>query len=223
MVRRRRKVCETEAQSSAWCGTGVSGRIRMENGTEVFFHATEMQNYPFDSLQEGQAVTFEIEQDTRGCGGSAPSASRSRARPATPPAGGLPDRPRLPRSGCHALWPADRDADSSVVSRTGSGRARPRRPAGAHRPPPLSLRAQAPAPRPPGHTRPACRPASLARVATGPSAGASPHHVGHHHQEAPQVAVRSRLRYFVPVQAARSGVPTAGSSPGSKTSRSTLM
>jgi CspA family cold shock protein len=44
------------------------GFIRMENGTEVFFHATGMQNFPFDSLQEGQAVTFDIEQDTRGRG-----------------------------------------------------------------------------------------------------------------------------------------------------------
>jgi cold shock CspA family protein len=40
----------------------------MENGQEVFFHATGMQSYPFDSLQEGQAVTFDIEQDTRGRG-----------------------------------------------------------------------------------------------------------------------------------------------------------
>jgi CspA family cold shock protein len=44
------------------------GFVRTEDGQEVFFHATGMLNYPFDSLQEGQAVTFEIEQDTRGRG-----------------------------------------------------------------------------------------------------------------------------------------------------------
>lgn len=44
------------------------GFIRMENGQEVFFHATGMSGYPFDNLQEGQAVTFDIEQDTRGRG-----------------------------------------------------------------------------------------------------------------------------------------------------------
>jgi CspA family cold shock protein len=44
------------------------GFIRMENGQEIFFHATGMVGYPFDNLQEGQTVTFEISQDTRGRG-----------------------------------------------------------------------------------------------------------------------------------------------------------
>ena len=44
------------------------GFIRMENAQEVFFHATGMSGYPFDNLQEGQAVTFDIEEDTRGRG-----------------------------------------------------------------------------------------------------------------------------------------------------------
>ena len=44
------------------------GFIKMENGQEIFFHATGMTNYPFDSLQEGQTVTFEVGQDTRGRG-----------------------------------------------------------------------------------------------------------------------------------------------------------
>jgi CspA family cold shock protein len=44
------------------------GFIRMGNGQEVFFHATGMVGTPFDSLAEGQQVTFDIEQDTRGRG-----------------------------------------------------------------------------------------------------------------------------------------------------------
>ncbi len=44
------------------------GFIRMENGQEVFFHATGMAGFPFDNLVEGQNVTFDIEQDTRGRG-----------------------------------------------------------------------------------------------------------------------------------------------------------
>ena len=44
------------------------GFIRMENGQEVFFHATGMAGFPFDNLMEGQTVTFDIEQDRRGRG-----------------------------------------------------------------------------------------------------------------------------------------------------------
>ena len=44
------------------------GFIRTENGQEVFFHATGMAGFPFDNLMEGQTVTFDIEQDTRGRG-----------------------------------------------------------------------------------------------------------------------------------------------------------
>ena len=44
------------------------GFIRMDNGQEVFFHATGMDSFPFDNLSEGQNVTFDIEQDTRGRG-----------------------------------------------------------------------------------------------------------------------------------------------------------
>lgn len=42
------------------------GFIEMENGQEIFFHATGVVGYPFDNLAEGQAVSFEIGQDTRG-------------------------------------------------------------------------------------------------------------------------------------------------------------
>lgn len=44
------------------------GFIKMENGQEIFFHATGVVGYPFDNLAEGQAVSFEIGQDTRGRG-----------------------------------------------------------------------------------------------------------------------------------------------------------
>jgi CspA family cold shock protein len=41
------------------------GFIQTENGQEIFFHATGVEGTPYDSLQEGQQVTFEKEQDTR--------------------------------------------------------------------------------------------------------------------------------------------------------------
>jgi CspA family cold shock protein len=44
------------------------GFIRTENGQEVFFHATGVEGLPFDNLSEGQQVSFDIEQDTRGRG-----------------------------------------------------------------------------------------------------------------------------------------------------------
>ncbi|HEX2037763.1 MAG TPA: cold shock domain-containing protein [Chloroflexota bacterium] len=45
------------------------GFIRTETGEEVFFHATGVVGgVPFDSLSEGQTVTFEKERDTRGRG-----------------------------------------------------------------------------------------------------------------------------------------------------------
>lgn len=44
------------------------GFIRLASGEEIFFHATGVTGYPFDSLQEGQTVSFDISQDTRGRG-----------------------------------------------------------------------------------------------------------------------------------------------------------
>jgi CspA family cold shock protein len=44
------------------------GFIRTDNGQEIFFHATGVSAGNYDSLQEGQAVTFEKQQDTRGRG-----------------------------------------------------------------------------------------------------------------------------------------------------------
>jgi CspA family cold shock protein len=45
------------------------GFIRDERGQEVFFHATGVTGGTvFDNLVEGQEVTFDKEQDTRGRG-----------------------------------------------------------------------------------------------------------------------------------------------------------
>jgi cold shock protein len=45
------------------------GFIKAENGTEVFFHATGVTgSTPYDNLQEGQTVTYDKEQDSRGRG-----------------------------------------------------------------------------------------------------------------------------------------------------------
>ncbi len=45
------------------------GFIRTEDGSEVFFHATGVTgSTPYDNLSEGQTVTFDVEQDTRGRG-----------------------------------------------------------------------------------------------------------------------------------------------------------
>jgi CspA family cold shock protein len=45
------------------------GFSRDERGQEVFFHATGVTgSTPYDNLNEGQAVTYEKEQDRRGRG-----------------------------------------------------------------------------------------------------------------------------------------------------------
>jgi cold shock protein len=45
------------------------GFIKAENGQEVFFHATGVIGpTTYDSLNEGQMVTYEKEQDSRGRG-----------------------------------------------------------------------------------------------------------------------------------------------------------
>jgi CspA family cold shock protein len=45
------------------------GFIRTENGSEIFFHATGVTgSTPFDNLNEGQTVSFDRSQDTRGRG-----------------------------------------------------------------------------------------------------------------------------------------------------------
>jgi len=45
------------------------GFIKTEDGSEIFFHATGVTgNTPFDNLSEGQQVSYERSQDTRGRG-----------------------------------------------------------------------------------------------------------------------------------------------------------
>jgi cold shock protein len=41
------------------------GFIKMEDGRDIFFHATEVKDIAFESLYEGQKVTFELGRDTR--------------------------------------------------------------------------------------------------------------------------------------------------------------
>jgi cold shock protein len=41
------------------------GFIQVEGGTEVFFHATAVQDGVFDSMSEGGSVEFDMGQDNR--------------------------------------------------------------------------------------------------------------------------------------------------------------
>ena len=47
------------------------GFIRLEDGSEVFFHHSAMNPGEFDALHEGQEMEFSIEQDPRGRGSRA--------------------------------------------------------------------------------------------------------------------------------------------------------
>ncbi|HZS49586.1 MAG TPA: cold shock domain-containing protein [Bryobacterales bacterium] len=51
------------------------GFIRAENGQDVFFHASAVQQNGFASLAVGQAVNFDLERGEKG-----PKASNVRAR-----------------------------------------------------------------------------------------------------------------------------------------------
>ena len=42
------------------------GFIRSEDGREIFFHRSGLQGIVFESLQEGQAVDFDLEEAARG-------------------------------------------------------------------------------------------------------------------------------------------------------------
>lgn len=44
------------------------GFIQDEQGAELFFHHTAVDNAAFDTLREGQQVEFERERDPRGKG-----------------------------------------------------------------------------------------------------------------------------------------------------------
>ncbi len=42
------------------------GFVKTEDGTDVFFHKSALQGVEFDSLSEGQAVEFDIEEGAKG-------------------------------------------------------------------------------------------------------------------------------------------------------------
>ena len=42
------------------------GFIRSDDGREVFFHRSGLKGLTFESLKEGQAVDFDLEEATRG-------------------------------------------------------------------------------------------------------------------------------------------------------------
>jgi CspA family cold shock protein len=44
------------------------GFVRCEDGTEVFFHHSALPRGVFDTIQEGQEMEFDIENDVRGRG-----------------------------------------------------------------------------------------------------------------------------------------------------------
>ena len=53
------------------------GFLRLEDGSEVFFHHSAMNPGEFDSLTEGQELEFTIEQDPRGRGSRASNVRRA--------------------------------------------------------------------------------------------------------------------------------------------------
>lgn len=52
------------------------GFIQGSNGVELFFHRSTLQGEAFDSLVEGQAVEFDVEQGDKG-----PRAANVKVRP----------------------------------------------------------------------------------------------------------------------------------------------
>ena len=44
------------------------GFVRTENGSEIFFHHSTLPPGVFDTLQEGQEIEFDVENDSRGRG-----------------------------------------------------------------------------------------------------------------------------------------------------------
>ena len=42
------------------------GFIKAEDGREIFFHRSEVQDVDFDSLEEGNAVEFNVEKGPKG-------------------------------------------------------------------------------------------------------------------------------------------------------------
>ncbi len=44
------------------------GFVRIDTGEEIFFHHSALERGIFDTLQEGQELEFDIENDVRGRG-----------------------------------------------------------------------------------------------------------------------------------------------------------
>ena len=42
------------------------GFVRADDGNEVFFHRTELTAVDFDTLQEGESVTFDVVESPKG-------------------------------------------------------------------------------------------------------------------------------------------------------------
>jgi len=42
------------------------GFVRGDDGSEAFFHRTELTSVDFDSLEEGESVTFEVVDSPKG-------------------------------------------------------------------------------------------------------------------------------------------------------------
>jgi cold shock protein len=52
------------------------GFIRLQDGSEVFFHHSAMNPGEFDALHEGETLEFTLEQDPRGRGSRASNVRR---------------------------------------------------------------------------------------------------------------------------------------------------
>ena len=53
------------------------GFLRLDDGSELFFHHSSMNPGEFDALQEGEKLDFTIEQDPRGRGSRAANVRRA--------------------------------------------------------------------------------------------------------------------------------------------------
>ncbi len=55
------------------------GFLRLEDGSELFFHHSALSPGEFDLLQDGERLEFTVEQDPRGRGSRAANARRATA------------------------------------------------------------------------------------------------------------------------------------------------
>lgn len=57
------------------------GFLRLDDGSEVFFHHSAMAPGEFDTLHEGEQLDFTVEQDPRGRGSRAANVRRESSAP----------------------------------------------------------------------------------------------------------------------------------------------